>query len=113
MGFVYFAFMRNYRGKSRFRIFPLTATGANKALAPSTTSVLNIFDPIILPIAISLLPCSDAVMLTAASGKLVPNATTVSPTIYAGILNFADKSHAPSTNKIHIFDKDTEMAIVH
>ena len=40
-----------------------------------------------MPTAISLLPARDAVVLTASSGALVPNATIVSPMMILGTLS--------------------------
>ena len=67
-------------------------------LLPNTISVLNIFDPNIFPIIISLAPFKDEIILTASSGALVPIDTIVRPTITAGIPNFLAIADAPSTN---------------
>lgn len=45
-------------------------------------NILNIFDPIIFPIAISLFPFIAAVTLVTSSGKLVPIASIVNPIIF-------------------------------
>ena len=60
-------------------------SGANKAHAPHTTIRLKIFDPTTLLTASVLFPASDAVTLTAHSGRLVPIATIVIPIIMEGI----------------------------
>ena len=46
---------------------------------------------------ISLLPLKEAVILTAASGALVPKATIVSPIINVGIFNTFARLELPST----------------
>ena len=48
---------------------------------PTTRSVLNRYDPIIFPRAISSSPFFTAAIHEASSGKLVPIATTVRPVI--------------------------------
>ena len=67
------------------------------ALIPRTASRLKIFDPMMLLNAISFEPLVDAIMLTTASGALVPNATTVSPIIRVGIFNALARLELPST----------------
>ena len=54
--------------------------------------------PITLPTAISPLPFSEAWMLTAVSGALVPNATTVKPMISGEMPKRAASLEAPRTN---------------
>ena len=66
-------------------------------VTPSTINVLNKFDPITLPTAISLLPFIDDITLTASSGALVPNDTIVNPTITDGIPIFFEIADAPDT----------------
>ena len=53
---------------------------AISALIPITPRILKILLPTTFPSEIALLPASDAVMDTAASGALVPIATIVNPT---------------------------------
>ena len=48
-------------------------------MIPSTKRILAIFDPTILPKTIAPSPLEIAIILTTNSGKLVPNAITVSP----------------------------------
>ena len=64
-----------------------------------------------LLIAISLLPDRPAVMLTAASGALVPIATIVNPIIIEGTLNFFAIDEAPSTNISAPFISNTKPII--
>ena len=59
----------------------------NNPHIPRIKSELQIFDPTALPIDISALPFNAAVILTAASGAEVPNATMVRPIIKDGIPN--------------------------
>ena len=54
---------------------------------PIINNRLNIFDPIIFPIAISLSPFIAAITLVTNSGKLVPIATIVNPIIFSLIFN--------------------------
>ena len=53
--------------------------GFMTAAAPRTNKILKIFEPTILPIAISYLRFIAATTHTTSSGKLVPNATNVKP----------------------------------
>ena len=76
-----------------------TLIGIIIADKPTATSKLKIFEPIIFPIAISLDPFNAALILTAASGALVPNATIVSPISKVGIFAIFAIDEAPSTKK--------------
>ena len=67
--------------------------------APTTISRLKILEPITFPTAISLLPDSDAEMLTASSGALVPKATMVRPIITVGTRRSLATEELPSTKK--------------
>ncbi len=71
----------------------------NSEQAPKTTNKLKILEPIMLLTAIALLPCKPAVILTAASGALVPNATIVKPIIIEGTLKVLATEQQPSTKK--------------
>jgi|GEM_PF-467957 len=55
--------------------------------------------PNILPIARSVVPCSDDVILTTSSGADVPNATIVSPIIISDIQNLFAMLLDPSTKR--------------
>ena len=55
----------------------------------------------------ALLPVSDEVMETAASGALVPKATIVKPTIIVGIYKMEAILLAPSTKKSDPLIKNT------
>ena len=59
--------------------FGSTRTGVICALDPTTNWILEIFDPMMFPIAISALPFLAAVTEVTSSGKDVPKATMVSP----------------------------------
>ena len=63
------------------------------------TRMFRILLPTTLPTVISAFPRSAAVMLTAASGALVPMATIVRPMTSCGIPNFSAILEAPSTKK--------------
>ena len=67
------------------RIFSLVKTiGRIIAQIPRIIRVLKIFEPVTLPIAISLLPLMADKVLTVSSGIDVPTAITVRPTINSG-----------------------------
>lgn len=74
-----------------------TVVGEIKAEAPITNRMLNILDPITLPMAMQFCPFIEAVILTAASGALVPNATIVRPIISYEIFSFFAIFEDPST----------------
>ena len=77
----------------------LTFKGQIRAATPTTTNKLKIFDPTTFPTVISFAPANAPVILTAASGALVPNATMVNPIIKLGIFNDFAIEDAPSTNQ--------------
>ena len=58
------------------------------------------------------IPLTEAVILTAASGALVPKATIVNPTINAGILNAFAILELPSTNQSAHFTSKTNPIII-
>ena len=72
--------------------------GENIAQNPRTTRRLKIFDPTTLLRASSLEWLRAAVVLTANSGALVPNATIVRPMTSSETLNFFAREALPSTN---------------
>ena len=76
-----------------------TDRGQIRALMPITTKRLKILEPTTFPMAMSLLPFTAAVILTASSGALVPKATMVSPIIKDGIRKRLAMEEAPSTNQ--------------
>ena len=76
--------------------------------APNTTRRLKILEPITLPTAISLLPAREAVVLTASSGALVPNATIVRPIIILGTLSILATDELASTKKSAPLIKSTK-----
>ena len=69
------------------------------AVIPRIINIFKILLPTIFPIVIPALLSNAAVMLTAASGKLVPMATIVSPITSCGIPSFFAILAAPSTNQ--------------
>ena len=69
------------------------------AAQPMTVNKLKILDPMTFPREISLLPLKAAVMLTAASGALVPMETRVSPMTMDGIFKAFAMEEEPSTKK--------------
>ena len=70
-----------------------------------------IFDPKTLPIASPALPFIADVILIAASGALVPNATIVRPMTICGMPNFLAIMDAPSTNQSAPFINMTNPTI--
>ena len=95
---------RIFNGISRFRISPWGIKLCRNAQIPTTTSPLKIFEPTTLLMAISLLPASAALMLTEASGALVPMATMVSP-MNAGDLQDPRQGGASLHEKVCTFDQ--------
>lgn len=65
--------------------------------------MLNIFEPIIFPIAISLFPFIAAVTLVTNSGRLVPIASIVKLIIFSLIPIFSAMITALSTDKSPLF----------
>lgn len=86
-------------GKSRLKMTSSAVKTFIAAQTPTTTNRLKRFEPITLLSAMSLLPARPAVMLTAASGALVPAATIVRPMTTDGILKSLATSLLPSTKK--------------
>ena len=85
------------RGYSLFKMCGCTGHGLSREQAPRTMSKLNKLEPITLPTAMPFWPVVAAVMLTAASGALVPKATMVRPMIKDGMLKYRAISELPST----------------
>src|SRR5690606_5958748 len=73
--------------------------GEISAATPRMNRILKILLPTALAIANSACPEKAALTLTANSGALVPNATTVKPITSEGMPKFAAKRAAPLTNK--------------
>ena len=69
------------------------------ALIPNIKRILNMFDPITLPSAMSVLSFNALVKDTTSSGADVPKATIVNPITMGAILNRAARLDAPSTRK--------------
>ena len=65
---------------------------------PMMIKILNMLLPTTLLIAMSAFLLRAAVILTAASGALVPNATIVKPMTSCGIWNLSAIFDDPSTN---------------
>ena len=78
-------------------MFASTNIGFIAAKRPMTKKMLAIFEPIILPNAISLCPILAADIVPANSGKLVPTATTLKPIIISERPNAKAISTAEST----------------
>ena len=99
------------KGNSFAKMDVFTPIGLIKAQIPTTASKLNKFEPTTLPSAISFWPLNAAVILTAASGALVPKATIVSPIIKLGILKKRAMEELPLTKKSAPFTKNTNPMI--
>ena len=69
--------MAHKNQKSNLLFLYLTLIGFIKAVKPRTRPILEMLDPITLPIAIPLSPLIFAIILTTISGRLVPNAMIV------------------------------------
>ena len=82
--------------------------GDMSQLTQSTKSILNIFEPIIFPIAISVSFLRAAITEVASSGRLVQTATIVSPIISSLIPRLSAICVAPST--IHFHHKTSQMS---
>src|SRR5699024_12482469 len=76
-----------------------TFNGCKNAAMPTTSVILKILLPITFPSDTSALPFSAAVILTVASGALVPNATIVKSTKIAGTRSSLAILDDPSTNR--------------
>src|SRR5699024_6082532 len=87
-----------------------TTMGATTTVRPSTKVILIMLLPTTLPATISPLPSSAAIILTTASGALVPNAIMVKPIIIGEILNFLAIVEALSTNQSAPFISSTNPA---
>jgi hypothetical protein len=74
-----------------------TTSGASSAQAPRMNSTLKMLEPTTLPTAMSELPLRPACRLTASSGELVPNATTVRPITSGEMPAIAARDEAPRT----------------
>ena len=69
------------------------------AVIPRSKVILTMLLPIILPSTMSPLPSKAAMILTTASGALVPKATIVRPTTIGDTFSFSAIEEAPSTKK--------------
>ena len=88
-----------FHHRSRFKMEAGEAMGRMIAAQPTTASRLKILEPMMLPRDIPLLPFIPAVMLTAASGALVPMETRVRPMMIEGIFSNLAIEEEPSTKK--------------
>ena len=103
--------MPTRNGKSFSKtLFSINKSPSNADI-PITISILNKLLPITLLTAIALLPVSEDVIETAASGALVPRATIVKPTIIVGIFRRDAILLAPSTKKSDPLIKNTNPTI--
>lgn len=87
------------KGKSLLRSDFPTGIGEIRAVAPATSIRFTIFEPTTFPMAMPFIPFNAEVRLTASSGRLVPNATIVSPITMEGIWKILAIPELPSTKK--------------
>ena len=84
-----------------------TASGATTEESPKIIRIFRILLPTMFPMVISAFPLTAAVMLTAASGALVPMATMVSPMTSCDMPSRPAISEAPSTKRSAPFTRST------
>src|SRR5699024_7417349 len=89
----------NMKGISFLIVCLSTFNGYKNAATPTISDVFNILLLTILPMDISELLLIAAIILTVASGALVPKATIVKPTSSGDILIRCAIPEAPSTKK--------------
>ena len=89
-----------------------TGTRIISAVSPKIIRMFKILLPRMFPMVMPALSFNAAVMLTAASGALVPIATIVSPITSCGIPNLAAIPEAPSTNQSAPFTSIVNPAII-
>src|SRR6056297_1486841 len=87
------------KGSSLRMVVLLMAKGDSMAENPMTKAMLAIFEPTTFEMAIEPEPFMDALILTANSGALVPNATTVRPMNNGETPKLVAKPEAPSTSQ--------------
>ncbi len=92
-------------GTSNFFISRLIVSGMISDDTPSMNSVLNMFEPTTLDILMSFMPFTAPLILTDASGALVPMDTSVSPMTSGGTLSARASLLAPPTKKSAPFIK--------
>ena len=86
-------------GRSTFLEEVLIGIGLNREINPITKSMLNKFEPTMLPTDMSMLFEIALVILTESSGRLVPRATMVRPINKLGTLHLFAMALAPLTKK--------------
>ena len=89
-----------------------TASAVTTDESPRMTRTFKMLLPTTLPTEMPALFLRAAVMLTAASGLLVPIATMVSPMMSCGIPNFSAILEAPSTNQSEPFTSIMKPAVM-
>ena len=87
-------------GMSFFKLLFVMVIGAIRAVTPRIMRVLNIFEPTMLPIAMSAFPCNDERKLTTISGVDVPMPTIVNPMTNSLIPNLFATLDEPSTSQL-------------
>ena len=97
-------------------VIPCSNIGCINPVTPNTARILNILEPITLPIAIPLSPLRAATTLVASSGNDVPPATIVKPIIASDTPNDEATLTAPLTKRLlpkirH--DKPTTVSYTH
>ena len=85
---------------SLLRLLFVMVNGAIRAVTPRIMRVLNMFEPTILPIAMSAFPWNADRKLTTISGVDVPMPTIVRPITNSLIPNFFAMLDEPSTSQL-------------
>ena len=85
-------------GASRRTVLDPTTSGIMIAPTPSSSDRLAMFEPTMLPTAISGFPPTVAIADTSSSGQLVPNPMITTPTTSGERLRMSAIRAAPSTN---------------
>ena len=104
---------RNMTGKSCRSISMSTPTGSTTAAMPSTPRILNMLEPITLPIARSSSWRSALVSEAASSGRLVPSAMMVRPMTISETSRLRATKTAPSTRKRELSGSTTRPTSAH
>ena len=89
----------NNNGYSRLRMLECMLSGTMTAVAPNTSAILVMLEPIALPMARPVLPPYAAMLATSISGAEVPKPTMVSPIMRGDIPKLRAVDDAPNTNK--------------
>ena len=99
-------------GISRQTVSEVTFKGLIMAAMPRIRKILAILLPRTLPIARSVVPRPEAMILTTSSGMEVPKATTVRPMVKSEIRMRRAKAADPSTRRSAPLISSTKPAMI-